>query len=70
MILKNLVKINDIVSGAPTRTRTANLLITNQLLYQLSYEGTRAYLFKNNNLRKQIIPLYLILTRINFFLKY
>ena len=25
--------------GALTRTRTANLLITNQLLYQLSYEG-------------------------------
>jgi hypothetical protein len=23
--------------GAPTRTRTADLLITNQLLYQLSY---------------------------------
>ena len=42
MILKNFVKINDIVSGAPTRTRTANLLITNQLLYQLSYEGTKS----------------------------
>ena len=27
--------------GAPTRTRTADLLITNQLLYQLSYRGTR-----------------------------
>ena len=26
--------------GAPTRTRTADLLITNQLLYQLSYRGT------------------------------
>ena len=26
-------------SGAPTRTRTADLLITNQLLYQLSYAG-------------------------------
>ena len=25
--------------GAPTRTRTADLLITNQLLYQLSYRG-------------------------------
>ena len=25
--------------GAPTRTRTADLLITNQLLYQLSYAG-------------------------------
>ena len=28
--------------GAPTRTRTADLLITNQLLYQLSYRGTQA----------------------------
>ena len=27
------------LSGAPTRTRTADLLITNQLLYQLSYRG-------------------------------
>ena len=27
------------MNGALTRTRTANLLITNQLLYQLSYEG-------------------------------
>ncbi len=27
-------------NGAPTRTRTADLLITNQLLYQLSYKGT------------------------------
>ena len=32
--------------GAPTRTRTADLLITNQLLYQLSYRGTDA-LFSN-----------------------
>ena len=30
--------------GAPTRTRTADLLITNQLLYQLSYRGMRAVL--------------------------
>ncbi len=29
-----------LVNGAPTRTRTADLLITNQLLYQLSYRGT------------------------------
>ena len=28
-----------VLVGALTRTRTANLLITNQLLYQLSYEG-------------------------------
>ena len=32
--------------GAPTRTRTADLLITNQLLYQLSYRGTDASLAK------------------------
>ena len=31
----------DDFNGAPTRTRTADLLITNQLLYQLSYRGTR-----------------------------
>jgi hypothetical protein len=28
-------------AGAPGRTRTADPLITNQLLYQLSYKGTR-----------------------------
>ena len=28
------------IHGAPTRTRTADPLITNQLLYQLSYRGT------------------------------
>ncbi len=27
-------------NGAPTMTRTRDLLITNQLLYQLSYRGT------------------------------
>tara|TARA_B100001989_G_scaffold252426_1_gene234422 strand:+ start:1033 stop:1209 length:177 start_codon:yes stop_codon:yes gene_type:complete len=27
-------------NGAATRTRTADLMITNQLLYQLSYCGT------------------------------
>jgi hypothetical protein len=32
--------------GAPTRTRTADLLITNQLLYQLSYRGRGAQLGK------------------------
>ena len=31
---------SELESGAPTRTRTADLLITNQLLYQLSYRGT------------------------------
>ena len=28
-----------VLDGAPARTRTADLLITNQLLYQLSYKG-------------------------------
>lgn len=32
--------------GAPTRTRTADLLITNQLLYQLSYRGLATSLRK------------------------
>ena len=31
-------------SGAPTRTRTADLLITNQLLYQLSYRYLTLYI--------------------------
>ena len=31
--------------GAPARIRTADLLITNQLLYQLSYKG---YYFSSN----------------------
>ncbi len=29
-------------AGAPGRTRTADPLITNQVLYQLSYKGTRS----------------------------
>ena len=31
-------------NGALTRTRTADLMITNQLLYQLSYKGTLIFL--------------------------
>ena len=31
----------EIIDGAPARIRTADLLITNQLLYQLSYKGIR-----------------------------
>ena len=38
--------------GAPTRTRTADLLITNQLLYQLSYRGTSASLNKHCEISK------------------
>ena len=34
------VRFRKAIGGAPTRTRTADLLITNQLLYQLSYRGT------------------------------
>ena len=40
------------VAGALTRTRTANLLITNQLLYQLSYEGAKSFLIENIKLSK------------------
>ena len=32
-------KSKDIPSGAGTKSRTRDLLITNQLLYQLSYTG-------------------------------
>ena len=39
-------------SGAPTRTRTADLLITNQLLYQLSYRGTGALITSRCEVRK------------------
>ena len=38
-LIKKIKKEQKDYSGALTRTRTANLLITNQLLYQLSYEG-------------------------------
>jgi hypothetical protein len=31
--------LNLLSDGAPARIRTADLLITNQLLYQLSYKG-------------------------------
>ena len=41
------------IYGAPTRTRTANLLITNQLLYQLSYRGAESFLFQNIKLSKK-----------------
>ena len=53
-------KISDFLleSGAPTRTRTADLLITNQLLYQLSYRGTEAS-FKafDQNLQEAFLPI-------------
>ena len=31
------------ISGAATKSRTRDLLITNQLLYQLSYSGNNLY---------------------------
>ncbi len=37
MVCNYLIFIEN--DGAPTQTRTADLLITNQLLYQLSYRG-------------------------------
>ena len=40
--------------GAPTRTRTADLLITNQLLYQLSYRGTNGGI-RTKNLSMQAL---------------
>ena len=50
-------------NGAPARIRTADLLITNQLLYQLSYKGTfstkalyKMYLLNSIHL-KQIMKL-------------
>ena len=35
--------MNYAFSGAPARIRTADLLITNQLLYQLSYKGLSVF---------------------------
>ena len=46
--LKNFFFTSDVnkgLCGAPARSRTADLLITNQLLYQLSYKGIS---FTNN----------------------
>ncbi len=40
-------------NGAGTRTRTADLMITNQLLYQLSYAGAK-YLFILKSLMLQV----------------
>ena len=39
-------------SRAPTRTRTADLLITNQLLYQLSYRGNGVSFALSNSKRQ------------------
>ena len=39
-------------SGAPRRNRTADPIITNDVLYQLSYRGTEAGLKKSREGRK------------------
>jgi hypothetical protein len=39
--------VSDQKNGALTRTRTADLMITNQLLYQLSYKGILVIFEKN-----------------------
>ena len=36
---RNMLGEPEMIFGATARTRTADLLITNQLLYQLSYGG-------------------------------
>ena len=41
-----------LVNGAPARIRTADLLITNQLLYQLSYKGMIRFLISFNILSR------------------
>ena len=43
IIVKKLIKTSEEFSGAPARIRTADLLITNQLLYQLSYKGILSF---------------------------
>ena len=56
------------ISGAGTRTRTADLLITNQLLYQLSYASNELFTYSMERVTRielvssawkaAIIPLY------------
>ena len=41
-----------IESGAATKSRTRDLLITNQLLYQLSYTGKKKHYIQINRLGK------------------
>ena len=42
-----------LINGAGERNRTSDLLITNQLLYRLSYSGVRQGSIKRRRLRKQ-----------------
>ena len=43
--------MDDVCSGAGSRIRTDDLLITNQLLYQLSYAGKNAYAWRTLSAR-------------------
>ena len=42
--------------GAPRRNRTADPIITNDVLYQLSYRGTAAGLGESSRRRKAAFP--------------
>ena len=52
-LCKRYVKLLVQASGAGERTRTPDLLITNQLLYQLSYTSTGAAFWRQE---KQLFP--------------
>ncbi len=43
-------------NGAGKRNRTSDLLITNQLLYRLSYSGVKAPQYKSRVQAKQVDP--------------
>ncbi len=45
------------MNGAGNKIRTRDLLITNQLLYQLSYAGTRGNMLKNRDGCNQKMPI-------------
>ena len=55
--------LGELLDGAPTRTRTADLLITNQLLYQLSYRGLLVKV-----LTSEAVDMAKILGRVKYFL--
>ena len=45
------------IAGAGSRIRTDDLLITNQLLYQLSYAGERTAQLSLQDRREQVVDL-------------
>ncbi len=49
------IKLKTLMTGAGEQTRTADLLITNQLLYHLSYAGTglQGVIYSSFNFRCQ-----------------